>query len=95
MLFFLIAGFETSSTHFAWFIHLMSKHPRVYQKIKAELMYNVGRYDLSIDRLDSLVYLDSVINGVLRFSPPIVGTFRTLTIDDCLPGSQGIGQDLN
>ncbi|CAF0971550.1 unnamed protein product [Rotaria sordida] len=50
-------------------------------------MDDSNRQDLSLDRLDSLVYLDCVINEVLRFSPPIVGTVRTLTIDDRLPGS--------
>ncbi|CAF1016452.1 unnamed protein product [Rotaria sordida] len=46
-----------------------------------------NRQDLSLDRLDSLVYLDCVINEVLRFSPPSIGTLRTLTIDDRLPQS--------
>jgi cytochrome P450 len=88
MLMFLIAGFETTSTALSWFIHNMSKHPRVQQKIKAELMRNdSGKGPLTSDRLDSLVYLDAVINEVLRFSLPIDGTYRTLTVDDCLPES--------
>ncbi|CAF3826154.1 unnamed protein product [Rotaria sp. Silwood1] len=50
-------------------------------------MGDSNRQDLSLDRLDSLVYLDCVINEVLRFSPPFPGTLRTLTIDDHLPNS--------
>ncbi|CAF3951719.1 unnamed protein product, partial [Rotaria sp. Silwood1] len=42
---------------------------------------------LSLERLDSLIYLDCVINEVLRFSPPVDGTVRTLTVDDRLPES--------
>ncbi|CAF3983203.1 unnamed protein product, partial [Rotaria sp. Silwood1] len=42
---------------------------------------------LTLDRLDSLVYLDAVINEVLRFAPPVDGTYRTLTVDDRLPES--------
>ncbi|CAF1274106.1 unnamed protein product [Rotaria magnacalcarata] len=84
---FLIAGYETTSTALAWFIHLMSKHPRVQQKIKAELTSDGHEHGLSLARLDSLVYLDCVINEVLRFCPPFDGSSRTLTTDDCLPSS--------
>lgn len=35
---FLAGGFETASTAMAWFMHYISKHPRVQEKIKAELM---------------------------------------------------------
>jgi cytochrome P450 len=45
------------------------------------------RQDLSLDRLDSLVYLDCVINEVLRFCPPFPGSIRTLIVDDRLPNS--------
>ncbi|CAF1131795.1 unnamed protein product [Adineta steineri] len=82
---FLLAGFETTSTALAWFIHLMSKHPQVQQNIKTELSNNNSQGLLSLDRLDSLVYLDCVIKEVFRFCPPINGTVRTLTVDDRLP----------
>jgi cytochrome P450 len=87
MIAFLVAGFETTSTALSWFIFAMSKNLRVQQKIKAELRGENGKYDLSRDRLDSLVYLDSVIKEVLRYYPTISGTVRTLTVDDCLPNS--------
>ncbi|CAF2800141.1 unnamed protein product [Rotaria sp. Silwood2] len=87
MLLFLVAGFETGATSLAWFIHLLSKYPQVQQKIKVELMNNNVKRDLSIEKLDSLVYLDCVIKEVLRYSPPFTGTYRTLTNDDCLPMS--------
>jgi cytochrome P450 len=88
MFLFLLAGFETTSTALAWFIHFMSKYPRVQQKIKAELMMvNDNKQDLSLECLDSLVYLDCVVNEVFRFFPPVNGTVRTLTMDDRLPES--------
>jgi cytochrome P450 len=44
------------ATALAWFIHLMSKHPRVQIKIKKELAdYNV-QY-LSAEQLDLLIFL--------------------------------------
>ncbi|CAF2666145.1 unnamed protein product [Rotaria sp. Silwood2] len=87
MLFFLVAGFETTASAVAWFIYLMSKHPRVQQRIKTELMGDNNKQDLSLDRLDSLVYLDCVLKEVLRYCPPINATVRTLTVDDRLPES--------
>ncbi|CAF1257045.1 unnamed protein product [Adineta ricciae] len=87
MVAFLIAGFESTSSTLVWFIHLVSKHAQVQQKIKAELIAQDCLYHLSSDRLDSLVYLNCVINEVLRFIPPATGTIRTLTRDDCLPAT--------
>jgi cytochrome P450 len=85
---FLTAGSEATTNTLIWFIHYISKHPRVQQKIKAELMKNTGNKQyLSSDCLDALVYLDAVINEILRLSPPFDGTYRTLTIDDRLPKS--------
>jgi cytochrome P450 len=83
----LIAGFETTSTALSWFIYAMSKNLRVQQKIKAELRGEDERYALSVDRLDSLVYLDCVINEVFRYYAPVSGTVRTLTVNDYLPES--------
>ena len=87
MLLFLVAGFETTATTLVWFIHHMSKHPRVQQKIKEELRSNGNEINLSLDNLDSLTYLDCVIKEVFRFTPPIGGSLRTLTMDDRLPES--------
>lgn len=84
MLLFLVAGYESTSSALAWFIHLMSKHPDVQQKIKAELP---DKENLTIEQLDSMIYLDCVIKEVLRFCPPAAGTARTLTCDDRLPNS--------
>jgi cytochrome P450 len=83
----LVAAFDTTSSALSWFIHLMSKHPEVQQKVKAELRDSNDDQQLSLDRLDSLIYLDCVIKEVLRFAPPIVGAVRTLTTDDRLPDS--------
>ncbi|CAF1373962.1 unnamed protein product [Rotaria sordida] len=87
MIAFLMAGFEITSTALAWSIHLLSKHPRVQQKLKAEVTGGLVSQDLSMDRLDSFVYLDCVIKVVLRFSPPGDVVLRTLTVDGRPPNS--------
>jgi cytochrome P450 len=90
MLAFLIAGFETISTSIAWFVWHMSKDSRVQAKLKKEL----AEHDLlgneafpSIEQLDRLNYFDNVIHEILRFTPNLDITLRTLEIDDRLPGT--------
>lgn len=79
-------GYTTISTVLSWFIYLVSKHPEVQTKMKKELAeYNHQR--LSIEQIESLVYLDSVLCEVLRFVPTSLGSIRTLTADDRLPKS--------
>ncbi|CAF1981486.1 unnamed protein product [Rotaria magnacalcarata] len=87
MLMFLIAGYETTSTALAWSIYQLSKNPRVQQKLKTELMQDSSSQYLTVHRVDSLIYLDCFINEVLRYSPTIDGTSRSVVVDDCLPKS--------
>lgn len=83
MLSFLSADFGTTSAAVSWFIHLMSKHPAVQQKIKEELsQFNGQRF--TPEQMDSLSYLDVVIRETLRYAPTILDTVRTLTCDDQL-----------
>ena len=64
----------------------MSKHPNVQNKLKKELsQYEQQR--LSVEQLDSLIYLDCVVREILRFIPPAIGTLRTLMTDDQLPST--------
>lgn len=65
----------------------MSKNPEIQQKIKKELMKDGDNQQLTLEQLDSLVYLDCVVKELLRFRPPLAGVLRTLTVDDRLPES--------
>ncbi|CAF1422000.1 unnamed protein product [Rotaria sp. Silwood1] len=86
MLAFLMAGYSTTTAALTWFIHLVSVHPEVQNKIKKELaQYNMQ--SLSVEQLDSFSYLDCVLREVFRFVPPAFGTLRTLTVDDRLPST--------
>ncbi len=79
-----MAGSETSGTVLAWFIYFMSKYPRVQTKIKAELGDDKHNR-MTVEKIESLTYLDCVLREVFRFPPSLPGTTRTLTIDDRLP----------
>lgn len=86
-LLFLVAGYETTATALSWSIFWLSKHPEVQRKIKDELFEKRAQDDLTISIIDSLTYLDCVIKEVLRITPPVAVTQRTLTCDDRLPES--------
>ncbi len=86
LLLFLVAGSETSGTVLAWFIYFISKHPRVQAKLKAQIGDN-KHHRMTVEQIESLTYLDCVLQEVLRYIPIIVGTTRTLTMDDRLPTS--------
>ena len=85
MMFFFVAGSETTSTALSWFIYLMSKHPQIQQKIKEELIKEGEHQALTLDRLNSLTYLDCVIKELFRFCPVVDVASRTLMKDDRLP----------
>src|SRR5690242_15130516 len=86
MLTFLVAGYSTTTAALTWFIHLMSIHPEVQTKVTKELaQYNMQ--SLSVEQLDSFIYLDCVLREMFRFVPPSFGTLRTLTVDDRLPST--------
>jgi cytochrome P450 len=86
MLLFLVSGSETTGTVLAWFIYFISKYPRIQTKLKAELGDNKFNR-MTVEQIESLTYLDCVLREVLRYIPIVVGTTRTLTTDDRLPGS--------
>ncbi|CAF0976009.1 unnamed protein product [Adineta ricciae] len=59
----------------------MSKNPEIYKKIKT------GLVDYDGQQLATLVYLDCVLGELLRLLGPILGSLRTLTADNRLPGA--------
>ncbi|CAF1075692.1 unnamed protein product [Rotaria sordida] len=86
MLAFLAAGYGSTSTALSWFIYFTSKNPQIQKKIKQELSEYDGQR-LTIEQMDSLIYLDCVLREVFRLAGAIGGTTRTLTTDDQLPKS--------
>ena len=93
---FLGAGHDTTATGVAWTIHLLSTHPEVQERVRAEIKQHypfmfdpTTRND--VDRLssldaDNLHYLDNVCRESLRYIPPIPMTVRELINDDRLGG---------
>ena len=86
MLLFLSVGYGTTSTSLVRFIFFITKYTHAQNKIKQELS-EYGRQGLPTEQLVSLVYLESVLQEVLRFVPLAIGAIRTLVADDQLPAT--------
>lgn len=93
---FLGAGHDTTATGVAWTLLLLSKHPDIQQRLRAEIKQYMPflfdprtRFDeecLSKVDPDQLPYLDNVCRESLRYIPPIPMTVRQSVAEDTLGG---------
>jgi cytochrome P450 len=82
----LFGGYESTATGLTWIWTLLSQHPEVAERIRAEVDQVVGSGELTSDDLERLTYTDMVINEALRLYPPFWGWFRTAYKDDVIDG---------
>ncbi|MGE5334817.1 MAG: cytochrome P450 [Nitrososphaerota archaeon] len=66
-----IAGHDTSTALLAWTLHLLSLHPDVLARARAEIDAVVGEGVPVPAHVRQLSYLDAVIKETLRLYPPI------------------------
>ncbi|KAF4597348.1 cytochrome P450-dit2 [Pleurotus pulmonarius] len=81
------AAVDTTSGALARTLHLLSEHPEVQAKVRAEIRTAKEKFggDLPYDELVSLPYLDAVCRETLRLYPPISYLSRTTRKDAVLP----------
>jgi cytochrome P450 len=75
------AGHETTAISLVWMLYLMSQHPEVVVKMRAELDEHVGDRTLCVDDLGKLPYLEMVVKESMRILPA-VWSFMKETIED-------------
>ncbi|KAJ3242323.1 hypothetical protein HDU81_005075 [Chytriomyces hyalinus] len=86
---FLLAGHETTGVALTWTLDFLAQHPRVQDKLRAELMHDMpSRSSLpSADYIMSNVsYLEAVMKESLRLRSPAPVTSRTTLQDDIIDG---------
>lgn len=92
----MVAGNETSSTGTSWALHLLSTHPEVQARLRAEVqavdddrpsLYVCLKIPADNDSevLNGLPYLDKVLKEVLRLSGPVPVTIRQATKKTAIP----------
>ena len=81
-----LAGHETTAVMMGWAVYLLSKHPEVERRMRAELTAVLGTREVTTDDVPKLPYLGRVIKEVLRLYPPAWILGRRVTEDTVIDG---------
>ncbi|KAJ7611336.1 cytochrome P450 [Roridomyces roridus] len=84
---FLFAGHETTSSSVSWVLYELSVHPNMQEKLREEL-FSLPTEAPTMDQLNSLKYLESVVRETLRLRAPVISATRMAMRDDVLPLSK-------
>ncbi|XVF64137.1 hypothetical protein PTKIN_Ptkin09bG0143500 [Pterospermum kingtungense] len=89
-----IAGTETTGVTMEWAMSLLLNHPEVLQKVRAEIVKNVGHESLLNDSdLAKLPYLRCVVNETLRLYPAAPLLLPHCSSKDCMVDGYEIPKD--
>jgi cytochrome P450 len=80
------AGHETTAATLAWAFYLLSQHPEVEERIRAELQSVLNERVPTFADLPQFVYMQQVINEVLRLYPAAYLFAREAIAEDLLDG---------
>ena len=67
-----------------WALYALSIHLDIQSKLRDEL-FTIQSDNPTMDELNSLSYLDSVVRETLRLHTPVAGTIRVAMKDDVVP----------
>jgi cytochrome P450 len=67
---FLLAGHETTAVSLSWTWYLLSAHPEIERKLRAELSQVLGGRTPQLEDLPRLPYADKVVKESMRLYPP-------------------------
>ncbi|KAJ7745809.1 cytochrome P450 [Mycena maculata] len=81
---FFLAGHETTSSAVSWALHALSLYPALQSKLRDEL-FTISTENPTMEELNSLTYLESVVREVMRVHSPVKFVDRVATRDDVLP----------
>ncbi|KAK9366113.1 cytochrome P450 [Lipomyces kononenkoae] len=95
----LLAGRDTTAGLLGWTFYLLATHPRVFEKLRHEIIEKFGdnansegKEKISFESLKGTLYLRYVLSEVLRLYPSVPLNYRCAVQDTVLPiggGSDG------
>lgn len=88
------AGHETTALTMTWGIDLLSRHPAVVERMRAEVDSVLGGRVPTAEDLQKLTYVRQVIDEILRLRPPAWIIARNAVADDILGGFRVRAGDL-
>ena len=80
------AGHETTAATMSWAFYLLSQHPEVEERLRLELQTVLNGRTPTFTDLPGLVYMQQVMNEVLRLYPAAYLFAREAIVDDVLDG---------
>lgn len=87
-----LAGHETTATNLTWTFYVLSKHPEVERKLRAELNEVLGGRTPTVKDLGELTYLDRVLKESQRLYPPVPMVARN-ALEDTTVGGYAVPKD--
>ena len=88
----LLAGRDTTASMLSDLWFELSKHPRVFKKLHAEIRAEANIEDLDYQTIKSLSYLKATLNEILRIHPVVPENARHAFCDTTLPLGGGPDQ---
>ena len=86
----LVAGYDTTGTTLAWACYELAKNPEIQEKLRQEvedILDGDPEKKLTYDDIQSMTYLDQVINETLRFHNPVGALQRSAAKEYKVPGT--------
>jgi cytochrome P450 len=83
---FILAGHETTAMALSWTWYLLSLHPDVDRRLRAEVAAVLGGRTPTIQDLPQLKYTKMVIEESMRIYPPVWAASRDVIADDEIAG---------
>ncbi|MBA2174220.1 cytochrome P450 [Halobacillus locisalis] len=83
----LLAGHETTATALAWTLHLLTRHPDIYEKVEAEICKVYDSRMLTYEDVHQLPFTKRVLQESMRLYPP-VWLFGRRAVDHVSIGDQ-------
>jgi cytochrome P450 len=81
-----MAGHETTGNGMAWTLYAVAEHPKVRERLEAEVDEVLGGRPPTLEDLANLPYTKMVVDESLRVYPPIWGYTRDPIADDEIDG---------
>jgi cytochrome P450 len=83
---FIIAGHETTSNTLSWSFYLLTQHPGILDRCRAEVDSVLSKGDANIENSKNLSLIGATIAEALRLWPPVPGVIR-YALEDAWIGS--------
>lgn len=87
---FLAAGHETTATAITWAVYMLCLNPDVQSRLRAEVRERLPSpedpVEVGSDIIDTMPYLNAVVNEILRYYPPVPLTLREAAVPTSILG---------